>query len=158
VKLDVNGTVKGTSSADNAIHGETSAANKSGVYGKHSNGGWGVYGETSGNGNTGVYGYASAGLGVEGHTGNDNKCYGFSTPDKMFIGSGLIIGLFSNPSELLEVHDGNIWIGSGYGYQVGNYKVVGDQGAAVADATSGTLLTQFNILLSRLRAHGLIAT
>ncbi len=48
---------------------------------------------------------------------------------------------------------------NGYKYQ--NTKVVGAQGAAVADAANTTLndaVTQLNLLLYRLRVHGLIAT
>lgn len=45
------------------------------------------------------------------------------------------------------------------GYYVGGTKVIGAQGAAVADATdASSVITQLNALLSRLRAHGLIAT
>lgn len=48
---------------------------------------------------------------------------------------------------------------SSTGYYVGSTKVVGEQGAAVADATdAATVITQLNTLLARLRAHGLIAT
>jgi hypothetical protein len=38
-------------------------------------------------------------------------------------------------------------------------KILGAQGAAVADATdAASVITQLNALLARLRAHGLIAT
>jgi len=40
----------------------------------------------------------------------------------------------------------------------GGTKVVGAQGAAIADATGGTEITTINAILNRLRAHGLIAT
>lgn len=48
-------------------------------------------------------------------------------------------------------------------YEVGGTKVVGAQGAAVADASGGVTIdaearTAINDLLARLRAHGLIAT
>ncbi|KQM88667.1 hypothetical protein ASE67_02690 [Sphingomonas sp. Leaf23] len=47
----------------------------------------------------------------------------------------------------------------GTAYRVSGTKVVGAQGAAVADATdAASVITQLNALLSRLRAHGLIAT
>lgn len=50
-------------------------------------------------------------------------------------------------------------IGATGGLQVGANKVVSVQGAAVADATgAGDVVAQLNTLLSRLRAHGLIAT
>lgn len=45
------------------------------------------------------------------------------------------------------------------GLQVSGTKVVGAQGAAVADATgAGDVVAQLNALLARVRAHGLIAT
>jgi len=48
---------------------------------------------------------------------------------------------------------------SSSGYYVSGTKVVGDRGAAVANATNTTdVITQLNTLLSRLRTHGLIAT
>lgn len=48
---------------------------------------------------------------------------------------------------------------SGMGFKVAGTKVVGAQGAAVADATNSTdVITQLNTLLSRLRTHGLIDT
>jgi hypothetical protein len=40
----------------------------------------------------------------------------------------------------------------------GGTKVVGAQGAAIADAAGGTEITTINAILARLRAHGLIAT
>jgi hypothetical protein len=44
-------------------------------------------------------------------------------------------------------------------YRVDGTKVVGNQGAAVADATgAGDVVAQLNALLARLRTHGLIAT
>lgn len=45
------------------------------------------------------------------------------------------------------------------GLQIGSTKVIGAQGAAVADATdAASAITQLNALLARMRAHGLIAT
>ena len=44
-------------------------------------------------------------------------------------------------------------------YQVAGTKVIGAQGAAVADATdAASAITRLNALLARCRAHGLIAT
>jgi hypothetical protein len=44
-------------------------------------------------------------------------------------------------------------------YRASGTKVIGGQGAAVADATdAGSAITQLNALLARVRAHGLIAT
>lgn len=49
--------------------------------------------------------------------------------------------------------------GGGDGVFMNNVRVVGDQGAAVADATdAATAITQLNALLARMRSHGLIAT
>lgn len=42
--------------------------------------------------------------------------------------------------------------------QISGTKVVGAQQAAIADATAGTAVAQFNTLLAALRTHGLIAT
>jgi hypothetical protein len=50
-------------------------------------------------------------------------------------------------------------IGTSENYRVDGVQVVGNQGAAVADATdAATAITQLNALLARLRTHGLIAT
>jgi hypothetical protein len=44
-------------------------------------------------------------------------------------------------------------------YFVNSTKIIGAQGAAVADATdAATVILRLNDLLSRIRAHGLIAT
>lgn len=46
----------------------------------------------------------------------------------------------------------------GQEYQIDGTKVVGVQGAAVADSTgAGDVVAQLNTLLARIRAHGLIA-
>jgi hypothetical protein len=48
---------------------------------------------------------------------------------------------------------------AGSALNIAGTKVVGTQGAAVADATdAGSAITQLNALLARARAHGLIAT
>lgn len=50
-------------------------------------------------------------------------------------------------------------IGTSESYRVDGVKVIGNQGAAVADATdAASVITQLNALLDRCRAHGLIAT
>jgi hypothetical protein len=50
------------------------------------------------------------------------------------------------------------FVGSDEGYRVDGVKVVGNRGAAVADATdAASAITQLNALLARMRAHGLIA-
>lgn len=49
-------------------------------------------------------------------------------------------------------------VGTG-GYKVSGTKVVGAQGAAIANATdAGSAITQLNLALAALRTHGLIAT
>lgn len=56
---------------------------------------------------------------------------------------------------------GNAWAyTTSYAYRDGaGVKILGAQGAAVADATdAGSAITQLNALLARMRAHGLIAT
>jgi hypothetical protein len=52
------------------------------------------------------------------------------------------------------------YINAAVGFQVGDVNVIGAQGAAVADATASTAsnTAQINLILARLRAHGLIAT
>lgn len=56
------------------------------------------------------------------------------------------------------INSGNMNLQSGDLYR-GGTKVVGAQGAAVADATgAGDVVAQLNALLARLRTHGLIAT
>jgi len=45
------------------------------------------------------------------------------------------------------------------GYYVNSVQVVGSRGTAVANATdAASAITQLNLLLARVRAHGLIAT
>lgn len=70
------------------------------------------------------------------------------------------------PNEMSLYKGGYLWTTklAGFDIQFGNLliggtKVVGAQGAAVADATdAGSAITQLNLVLARLRAHGLIAT
>ena len=74
------------------------------------------------------------------------------------------LNLPSSPNAVLSAGDwtGN-WNVSGY-LAVDNVKVVGNRGAAIADIgqvgadQDGDLRAKFNTLLSRLRAHGLIAS
>lgn len=51
-------------------------------------------------------------------------------------------------------HEGNLSVVGGY--QVAGTQVVGARAGAVDDAVAGTIVAQFNTLLARLRAHGLI--
>lgn len=66
------------------------------------------------------------------------------------------------PTGNLEISGGGLVIGARPDYS-NSYvdqrkQVVGARQAAVADADSSTIVTQFNALLARLRTHGLIAT
>lgn len=81
---------------------------------------------------------------------NDNRIYFYGDPNGR-------VGIFNTaPTQPLDV-TGNIK--SSTAFYVGANKVIGAQGAAVADATdAGSVITQFNALLARARAHGLIAT
>ena len=58
-----------------------------------------------------------------------------------------------------QVNIGNGIVDTGTEYRRAGTKILGAQGAAVADATDATsAITQLNALLARCRAHGLIAT
>lgn len=103
--------------------------------------------------------------------GNDGKmAYGFTTSPN----SGLWWQMDSGETGTLHLRNAgtdrlsvsatlaafNVPVRASEYRDTGGTKVVGTQGAAVADST-GILLdltTQFNTLLARLRAHGLIAT
>jgi hypothetical protein len=75
--------------------------------------------------------------------GGGSNCVNFLAADGTNIGSITDAGAF------------NVSVS----YSVAGTKVVGAQGAAVANATgAGDVVAQLNTLLSRLRAHGLIAT
>lgn len=70
----------------------------------------------------------------------------------VLVGNGVVSG---NPG-LLDKGLGTInQIG---GYYVNNVQVLGGQGAAIADATSTTVVATVNAMLARMRAHGIIAT
>lgn len=62
--------------------------------------------------------------------------------------------------EIIDQPTGSIVVNDLYaGIAVNGTQVLGDQGAAVADATdAASVITQLNALLARCRAHGLIAT
>jgi hypothetical protein len=49
-------------------------------------------------------------------------------------------------------------VSTGTGMYVNGTKVVGEQGALIADAAGGTEVATINAILARLRAHGIIAT
>lgn len=98
-------------------------------------------------------------------------------PSELRFGSGALItwrsttradagandlSLTRNAANILQVGDGAANANGkvrAAEYQVAAIKVIGAQGAAVADATDNpSAITQLNALLARLRAHGLIAT
>lgn len=86
---------------------------------------------------------------------NDDGALQFSTASiAQYIVGGNVIGHFGAAGLLLA---------SGTALYNNSIKVVGAQGAAVADATGGVVIdaearTALNALLARLRTHGLIAT
>ncbi len=68
------------------------------------------------------------------------------------------LDLYVDGADMLRFQ-GNITTGNTGGYHVNAVKVIGAQGAAVADATdAASVIARLNDLLSRLRTHGLIAT
>ena len=69
-----------------------------------------------------------------------------------------LISVRNNGSEKVTIY-GNGDINVTGVYKVDGTQVVGNQGLAVANATSTSdIVAQFNTLLSRVRTHGLIAT
>jgi hypothetical protein len=114
----------------------------------------------------GVRIYASGGSGIRIGTGVDYATISghklafidgaATTPIFIQAGTYDVSGAVANSAYLTA-------IGASGGLQVGANKVVGVQGAAVADATGGAVVdaearTALNDLLARCRAHGLIAT
>ena len=82
------------------------------------------------------------------------QCWGITADGNAFFGSGAI----SN-SGMLTATGLNASSLTGYAIKVDNTKVVGAQGAAVANATdAASVIARLNNLLARLRTHGLIAT
>lgn len=82
--------------------------------------------------------------------------YGSSYDTTLTNRSGTVAaGVVANTTNVAVVGDLNV----GGVYKVDGTQVVGNQGAAVADATdAASAITQLNALLARLRTHGLIAT
>lgn len=74
-------------------------------------------------------------------------------------GSGNIAVTSTGSGTPLSFTANGINMGSGKSLYANGTKVLGAQGAAVADATdAASAITQINLLLARCRAHGLIAT
>lgn len=99
---------------------------------------------------------------VFGKHSNDSLCFraGQGTADNMYLSANgnLLIGTPppTDSGKRLQISGDINTTGSLYADDV---KVLGNQGAAVANATNATdVITQLNALLARLRAHGLIAT
>ncbi len=81
---------------------------------------------------------------------------GTTAKDRLNLGADT--NLYRSAADTLKTDD-TFNIGNSGGLQVSGTKVVGVQGAAVADATdAATVITQLNALLARARAHGLIVT
>jgi hypothetical protein len=111
--------------------------------------------------------YASGGVAIAGASGASGYATIRSYNDATGAGRGLsinplgtgqvLVGAASPyTGETLEVVG---TIGTDTSYRVDGIKVVGNQGAAVADATdAASVIARLNDLLSRLRTHGLIAT
>lgn len=129
--------VKGVSTTDNGI---------------------GVWGQSQGNGGAGLYGQStdSSGYGLRA-INSQNNGYAASIVASGTSSVGLYVeGTLWGLETTSDIATGNVHAGDFYS---GGTKVVGNQGAAVADATgAGDVVAQLNTLLSRLRAHGLIAT
>ena len=105
--------------------------------------------------------YACSITGGSGHKvhGNAWDTGGFATSVAITYGlnTGTIASGAANCIDAASIYDALS------AYRVAGTKVIGTQGAAVADATGGAVVdaearTALNALLSRLRAHGLIAT
>lgn len=120
---------------------------------------------SSGSGTIGIYGYVTGTSTTVGVKGEVSSGVGYGVDARNTGNNGIAlnaqatgttsVGILCSGTEWgLETTD-NITAG-GY-YQAGT-KVVGAQGAAVADATgAGDVVAQLNALLARMRAHGLIA-
>lgn len=121
---------------------------------------------SSGSASIGVYGYVTGTSTTVGIKGESSSASGYGVVAKNTANNGYAmacdasgtnsVGIFTNGSQWGLETTSDI-TANGY-YQSGT-KVVGAQGAAVADATgAGDVVAQLNTLLSRMRAHGLIAT
>jgi len=116
------------------------------------NNGTGVFGGAYGSFGNGVYGEASgSGIGVVAKNADTN---GLALYAEASGSNGVAISAYGDLYAFQTT--GAIDVGDGYCH--GGVKVVGAQGAAVADATgAGDVVAQLNALLARMRTHGLIA-
>ena len=93
--------------------------------------------------------------------GPGNKGLIYSADDSHFFKSGG--GTFDAASLCMTVNAGGLSLEAGKAIKVGGNQVVGERGAAVADASGGTTVdaearAAINALLTRLRTHGMIAS
>lgn len=150
-------TSKGTGAVN--VTGLGTAAAPAFVLGAELNSGW--YQRVGG---FGIWDYSNAGTAIfeltsTGANLKSDKLFGFSSST---IGTSLDATISRNAAGIVQVGttaanaSGKLNCAE---YQIAGTKVIGAQGAAVADATdAGSAITQLNLLLARARAHGWIAT
>jgi len=153
----------GISAYSYGVHGECSLPSASfgdfaGVKGVSStDNGIGVWGQSQGNGGAGLYGQSTdaTGYGLRA-INSQNNGYAASIVASGTNSVGLYVeGTLWGLETTSDIATGNVHAGDFYS---GGTKVVGAQGAAVADATgAGDVVAQLNALLARMRTHGLIA-
>lgn len=92
--------------------------------------------------------------------GNPNLLFNVGDSREIYFNANIINVLRDNQTDLGRINAGrfkNIHVVNSL--TIASLKVIGAQGAAVADATdAASAITQLNALLARIRAHGLIAT
>lgn len=120
---------------------------------------------SSGSASIGVYGYVTGTSTTVGVKGEVSSGVGYGVDARNTGNNGIALNAQATGTTSVGILcSGTEWglettsdITAGGYYQAGT-KVVGAQGAAVADATgAGDVVAQLNALLARMRAHGLIA-
>lgn len=98
----VTATATGTGPGSNGVHGSTSSANDSAIYGEHTTGGIGVFGRGGPNGGEGVFGQtASNSSAVYGkNTGGGYGVSGESSQGFGISGTGGNVGVYAHNSTL----------------------------------------------------------
>lgn len=150
-----------------AISASNSSASNASIWGSNSTAaGTCIYGNTSASAGVGVHGRASGTSTTVGVRGESMSASGVGVYGTNTANGGVAISADASGTSSIGIY----CTGSLYGLQTGSdidansyyasgTKVVGGQGAAVADATGvGDVVAQLNTLLARLRTHGLIAT
>ena len=150
-----------------AISASNSSASNASIWGSNSTAaGTCIYGNTSASAGVGVHGRASGTSTTVGVRGESMSASGVGVYGTNTANGGVAISADASGTSSIGIY----CTGSLYGLQTGSdidansyyasgTKVVGGQGAAVADATgAGDVVAQLNTLLARLRVHGLIAT